>query len=218
MADNITCPECGCPYDRSRMTCPECGAPNTQVSAAVDINGYATECSNCGAPANGYRVCQWCGSPIRYIGTGTATQAGGSNKVILECEFKRILNDRSQYAYIICHVNVNGHELMQVVDDCSPRGMVLQLLGVQGMVLNNLQRYPGMHSFYNSAYGVFERAFGVDFSSAAQVAAEILRQVYEVTSEQVSCAFEYGQQSSGSDNVAAAAIGGVLLGAFLDNL
>lgn len=91
------------------------------------------------------------------------------------------------------------------------------LLGVMGMIFNNFQSYPERHSFYMSQNGMYARTFGVDYSIAARVADDILRKVYEVTSEQVTCSFEYGQNnSSGDGNVAAAALGGVLLGAFLD--
>ena len=107
---------------------------------------------------------------------------------------------------------------MQLQDDGSPGGLTLMLLGVFGMVYKNFQSYPEMHSFYMSQSGMYARTFGVDFSAAARVADDILRKVYEVTSEQVSCNFEYGQNSTNGDgNVAAAALGGVLLGAFLDN-
>lgn len=218
MASNtIICPECGCPYDFTNRVCPECGAPNQTLSGSVDIRGYATECSCCGAPSNGYKMCQWCGSAIQYVGL-SSNGGGSNNRTILECEFKRIVNDRNMYPYIICHINVNGHELMQAIDDLSPEGMKLALLGVQGTVFANFQSFNDMHSFYSIGNGIFNRAFGVDYSSAAKIADEILRQVYEVTTEQVSCNFEYGQSNSSSDgDVAAAAIGGVILGSFLDN-
>lgn len=219
MANNtIICPECGCPYDSTNSACPECGAPNNTISGFADIRGYATECSCCGAPSNGFKMCQWCGSAIQYIGQASNGKAS-NNRTILECEFKRIVNDRNLYSYIICHVNVNGHELMQVVDNNSPEGMKLSLFGVQGSVFANFQSFNEMHSFYSTGNGVFNRAFGIDYPSAAATADDILRQVYEVTSEQVSCNFEYGQVSNNSSdgNVAAAAIGGVLLGALFDD-
>lgn len=219
MASNtITCAECGCPYESTKMVCPECGAPNCLIGASTDIRGYATECSCCGAPSNGYKLCQWCGSSIQYIGQ-MASGGGSNNKTILECEFKRIVSDRNLYPYIVCHINVNGHELMQAIDNCSPDGMTLCLLGVQGTVMSNFMNYTEMHSFCSSGNGIFNRTFGIDYLSAAKTADEILRQVYEVTSEQVSCNFEYGQSSNASSDsdVAAAAIGGLLLGSFLDD-
>lgn len=215
-ANKITCPECGCPYSPSSRSCPECGAPNRAVSLGTDIQGYSVECSCCGAPSNGLRVCQWCGNAIKYVGV-TSAQGGSNNRTILECEFKRVANDRNLYPYIICHICVNGHELMQLQDDRSPGGLTLMLLGVIGMIFNNFQSYPERHSFYMSQTGMYARTFGVDYSIAARVADDILRKVYEVTSEQVTCNFEYGQNSSSGDgNVAAAALGGVLLGAFFD--
>ena len=33
----------------------------------TDVDGYALECPSCGAPSNGMRRCQWCGSAIPYI-------------------------------------------------------------------------------------------------------------------------------------------------------
>lgn len=214
--NNRTCPECGCPYPVTRKACPECGSPNIVAPTSIDITGYATECSSCGAPSNGLRVCQWCGSAIHFVGTGN-NNSGSNNKTILECEFKRLANDRNLYSYIICHVFVNGHELMQLLDDRSHNGLTLLLLGVFGIVFNNFNAYRGRHSFIMSQNGIYSRTFGLDFSSAATTADEILRQVYEVTSEQVSCSFEYGQNGTGGDgNVAAAAIGGAIIGAFLD--
>lgn len=32
-----------------------------------DENGFALECACCGAPSNGLRRCQWCGSAIPYL-------------------------------------------------------------------------------------------------------------------------------------------------------
>jgi hypothetical protein len=32
-----------------------------------DYEGYALECPSCGAPSNGMRRCQWCGSAIPYV-------------------------------------------------------------------------------------------------------------------------------------------------------
>lgn len=217
-SNTIICSECGCPYDVSRRACPECGNPNTFVAVATDIQGYSAECSCCGAPSNGLRICQWCGSAIQYVGT-SQNSTTSNNKTILECEFRRVANDRNLYPYIICHVYVNGHELLQLTDDGSQKGLTLNLLGVFGLVQNNYNSYPGSHSFFMVQNGVYSRSFGIDYSSAAMVADEVLRQVYEVTSEQVSCNFEYGQnRSEGEGNVAAAALGGVILGAFLDNL
>lgn len=213
----MTCPECGCPYEITLLTCPECGCPNNSISTPSDINGFSVVCSCCGAPANGYRVCQWCGSPIEYIGHKKNTSMS-ANRTILECEFKRMVNDRTMYPYIICHISVNGHELLQLSDDCSNTGLTLFLMGVFGAIQNNLNLYHNKHSFYLAQNGVYARSFGVDYNSAAQVADEILQQVYEVHSETVVCNFEYGQRSSSIDgNVAAAAIGGVLLGSLFDN-
>ena len=32
-----------------------------------DADGFALECPSCGAPSNGLRRCQWCGSAIPYV-------------------------------------------------------------------------------------------------------------------------------------------------------
>ena len=198
--------------------CPECGFPNNSLSHATDIRGYATECSCCGAPSNGLRICQWCGSAIHFLGA-SQNKSGSNNRTILECEFKRVANDRNLYPYIICHVTVNGHELMQLRDEDVQRGLTLALMGVRGLVYDNFVDYAGMHSFYRESQDVYSRVFGIDYISAAQVADEILTQVYEVTDEQVMCNYEYGQaNTTGNDsNVAAAAVGGAILGAFLGN-
>ena len=214
------CVECGCPYDILWPSCPECGAPNESYRVAADIRGYATECPNCGAPSNGLRVCQWCKSIIPYVGS-SRNSSYSTNRTILECELKRLVSDRNMYSYIICHISVNGHELMQVRDMSAHEGMTLVLLGVQNSIYTNFISCPLMHSFYMSQQGLYTRVFGIDFMNAAQVSDEILQQVYEVTTEQVFCNFEYGDsRGSGSEsgnNVAAAAIGGVILGSVLDN-
>lgn len=211
----MVCPKCGYPYETNSPTCPECGCPNNATSTPTDINGFSIICSCCGAPVNGSRVCQWCGSPIEYIGYKRNASLS-TNQTILECEFKRVVNDRTMYSYIICHISINGHELLQLKDDCSSTGLTLFLMGVFGDVFNNLNEYRNRHSFYLAQNGVYARSFGVDYNLAAQMAAEILQQVYEVHSETVVCTFEYGQRSSMDGNVTAAAIGGVLLGSLFD--
>ena len=61
----ITCPECGCPYDASSPYCPECGYPTeaTQPAGQVTI----TKCPNCGAPVGSGASCEYCGSAYPRI-------------------------------------------------------------------------------------------------------------------------------------------------------
>ena len=40
---------------------------NSQNSVKYDSNGFALACPSCGAPSNGMKHCQWCGSAIPYI-------------------------------------------------------------------------------------------------------------------------------------------------------
>lgn len=76
----ITCPECGCPYDSSRPSCPECGNPTQAappvavpvarpvgIPAAQAVSTPATQattssnCPSCGAPIGAGTACEYCG-------------------------------------------------------------------------------------------------------------------------------------------------------------
>lgn len=61
----ITCPECGCPYDGSKPSCPECGCPTASDQQAGQVT--ITNCPNCGAPVGGGICCEYCGSAYPRI-------------------------------------------------------------------------------------------------------------------------------------------------------
>lgn len=60
----MICKECGCPYDANLPSCPECGCPNDSVVSATNEKDNPTVCPYCGAPSEGFKICQWCGHPL----------------------------------------------------------------------------------------------------------------------------------------------------------
>lgn len=61
----ITCPECGCPYDNGCLSCPECGCPTEVAQPAGQVT--ITNCPNCGAPVGAGVNCEYCGSAYPRI-------------------------------------------------------------------------------------------------------------------------------------------------------
>ena len=81
--------------------------------------------------------------------------------------------------------------------------------------------WAGNHSFRPVRSGIYARSFGTDFCEAARVADDILGTVYEVTTEQVSCNFEFGKRKrdkddDNDDNFGS--VGAEMLGAFVKGL
>lgn len=61
----ITCPECGCPYDNNLPYCPECGCPTLTIQPVGQVT--ITNCPNCGAPVGEGTCCNYCGSAYPRI-------------------------------------------------------------------------------------------------------------------------------------------------------
>ena len=60
----MICKKCGCSYEADLSSCPKCGCPNDSVDSTSNVKDNSTVCPYCGAPIEGFKICQWCGTPL----------------------------------------------------------------------------------------------------------------------------------------------------------